>query len=576
MLPSVGGHIGDGAADAAPLARMQRTLMGLEGLEAAGLEAPLLPYAAALDLAVETLAGLRTDRATLGQGVMVASYAPMRALPFQAIFLMGLGEGVFPGQDVRNPLDLLSASRKPGDVSRAEQDRYLFLESLLCARRHLHLSYVRRDALDGTPLEPSPLLDDLRELITALTGPGGWAALRREPSVNRFEAAAFAPGVPPEFNPEALREARAAELGKALRAVAGPESGMALSDLGLAEATRSRLEALVRAVPALGGAGLPDHLRLGFGQLRKWLCDPLQGGAALRLGLRAEDEEEGDAAEREAEAFDTPFLARRAWVQTAFWESLAGADPDAALVRGWRRGLARAQAPVGTFAEAELARARATVVGWRSLWPGGTPRVLRFGAPGTASLPAEDHDPFRWTLEAGGRALRVELEGATPPLTDAGFLLLSEQEPPRPGKPPKDGDGRALLSVWVAHAAMRARGLAGPDRALVLSVHEGRAARWELPLPDWTAEIAEARLRSWCEDLLAGDPGPLPMEALLAGAEDLDTWIEKTMDQSEPRFSSLWGPVPEAAALPAAVDWEARAERRLGDFLRACRGGDTP
>ena len=118
--------------------------------------------------------------------------------------------------------------------------------------------------------------------------------------------------------------------------------------------------------------------------------------------------------------------------------------------------------------------------------------------------------------------------------------------------------------------------MAGPDRALVLSVHKGQALRWELPLPDWTPEAAEARLRSWCEDLLAGDPGPLPMEALLAGAKDLDTWIDTAMDQPEPRFSSLWGPVPEAAALPAAADWEARAERRLGDFLRACRGGDTP
>jgi len=569
----VGGHLGDGDADAAPLARLQRALQGLEALEVPGLVAPMLPYAAVLDLALEALDGLRRDGATLGQGVMVASYAPMRALPFQAIFLMGLGEGVFPGQDVRNPLDLRSAQRQPGDVSRAEQDRYLFLESLLCARRHLHLSYVRRDPADGTGLEPSPLLEDLRELGTALVGTEGWMALRWTPPVSRHDPKAFDPAAPPEFNPEAQREARAAELGATLRAAAGPALGSALSDLDLAPVTRPVLAALVRQVPPLEtGTEGPARLRISFSQLKAWLCDPIQGGAAVRLGLRAEYEDEEDAAEREEEAFETPFLARRTWLHTAFWESLGGADPVAALERGWRRGLATAQAPMGTFAEAERARAQATLAGWRSLWAGGLPRVLRFGAPGVEGLPAEDHEPFRWTFERGNGVLRVDLDGATPPLTDDGFLLLSEKEPPGSGKPPQDADGRALLSAWVAHAALRARDLPSPGCVVVLSVHKGEAERWEFPLPEWTPESAEARLRAWCGDLLAGDPGPLPVEALLAGASDLEDWIEKKRDQPKAWFSSLGGPVPEAVDLPPAPDWQDRADRRLGDFLRACRG----
>lgn len=569
----VGGHLGDGEGDAGPLARLQRALQGLEALEMPGLEAPALPYAAVLDLALEALDGLRRDGATLGQGIMVASYAPMRALPFQAIFLMGLGEGVFPGQDARNPLDLRSASRKPGDVSRAEQDRYLFLESLLCARHHLHLSYVRRDPADGTDLEPSPLLEDFRDLVTALAGAEGWMALRWTPPMSRHDPQAFDPAVPPEFNPDAWREARAEELGASLRAAAGTTLGPALSDLDLATATRPVLAALVRQVPQLEAAMEgPARLRITFGQLKAWLCDPLQGGAAVRLGLRAEDEDGEDAAEREEEAFETPFLARRSWLQSAFWESLDGADPAEAMARGWRRGLAAAQAPLGTFAEAERTRAQATLAGWRSLWPGGLPRVLRFGAPGLEGLPVEDHDPFRWTFERAGGVLRVDLEGATPPLTEDGFLLLSEKEPPGSGKPPQDADGRALLSAWVAHAALRARDLPSPGRAVVLSVHRGEAVRWELPLPDWTPEMAEARLRTWCGDLLAGDPGPLPVEALLAGAPDLETWIEKKRDQPKAWFSSLGGPAPDAVDLPPAPDWQARAERRLGEFLRACRG----
>ena len=565
----LGGHLGDRDADAAPLARLQRAVQSLEALEAPGLPAPALSCAAALDLVLEALAGLRTDAATLGQGVMVASYAPMRALPFQAIFLMGLGEGVFPGQDVRNPLDLRSAARRAGDVPRAEQDRYLFLESLLCARKHLHLSYVRRDAADGTPLEPSPLLDDFRRLVEALAGPAGWAALGWTPPVNRHEASAFAPGSVPDFNPDAQREARAAELGASLRLA---KSGQELSIPDLPP----EVLALLRQVPALDTAAPPDRLRIRFSHLKAWLCDPLQGGAAVRLGLRPEDEDAEEAAEREEEAFETPFLMRRAWLQSAFWECLAGADPEAALARGWRSLLASAQAPLGVFAEAERTRAGATLAGWRGLAPGGIPNVLRFGAPGVEGLPAEDHDPFRWMIEAGGRRLRVDLEGAAPPLSAEGFLLLSDRKPPRPGAFPEDSDGRALLSAWVAHAALRARGLASPPRAVVLSVHQGEAARWMFPLPDWTPESAEARLRTWCEDLLAGDPGPLPVEALLAETGDLEAWLQKKRDQPGAWFSSLGGPVPDAAELSPAPDWEARRDRRLGAFLRACRGEEAP
>ncbi len=570
----LGGYLGDGDADAGPLARLQHTIEGLGGLEAEGLPAPRLAYVGVLDLVLELLSGLRTETAALGQGVLVASYAPMRALPFQAIFLMGLGEGVFPGQDVRNPLDLRLPGRKPGDVSRPEQDRYLFLESLLCARRHLQLSYVRRDAGDGTPLEPSPLLDDLREWVSALAGSEGWQTLVHEPSINRFDAAVFQAGALPEFSPAALREARSVELGPSLRRAVGPDHpGWTLTGLELAEPVRRALEVRLHQVPPLAAESATSNgrLRLSFGQLRKWLSCPLQGSAAARLGLRGE--EDGDEAEREEEAFETPFLDRRVWMQRAFFASLAGPSVEAALRQGWRTLLAQAKAPVGIFAEAELARAKAVVEGWRSLWQGRTPRVVRFGAADASgwNLPADDYVALRLPLDLRGEAVPVELEGLTPPVAAEGFILLSERKATAAGQAPEAGDVRDLLKAWVAHAALRARDLPSPGRVVVLSVRKGEAVRWEVSLPAWTQAEAEARLRGWCEDLLHGEPGPLPVEALAAGTEDLEAWIEKQLDQTKPSFSSLWGPIPDAAEQPVAPDWAARGERRLGDFVRACR-----
>jgi exodeoxyribonuclease V gamma subunit len=68
---------------------------------------------------------------------------------------------------------------RPGDRSRREDDRYLFLEALLSAREHLHVSWVGRSVNDNTPRPPSVLVGQLRDHLKA-----GWrleGALDDEP-----------------------------------------------------------------------------------------------------------------------------------------------------------------------------------------------------------------------------------------------------------------------------------------------------------------------------------------------------------------------------------------------------------
>jgi hypothetical protein len=157
-------------------------------------------------------------------------------------------------------------------------------------------------------------------------------------------------------------------------------------------------------------------------------------------------------------------------------------------------------------------------------------------------------------------------------MAEGAFLLLSERAAPKPGKGPGAGDARDLLRPWIGHLALRALDLPSPERVRVLSFHRGLAQAWERSLPAWSPEGARARLASWCEDLVAGDPGPLPIEALLEGAEDLEDWISRRLDSRHGDMSSLRGPVPGAAELPPAPDWRARAGRRLGDFLAFVAG----
>ena len=52
---------------------------------------------------------------------------------------------------------------RPGDRSRREDDRYLFLEALLSAREVLYISYIGRDERDNSPRVPS--VEEIERLL---------------------------------------------------------------------------------------------------------------------------------------------------------------------------------------------------------------------------------------------------------------------------------------------------------------------------------------------------------------------------------------------------------------------------
>lgn len=56
---------------------------------------------------------------------------------------------------------------RPGDRSRREDDRYLFLEALLSARDALHIGWVGRSARDNAERAPSVLVGQLRDYLAA-------------------------------------------------------------------------------------------------------------------------------------------------------------------------------------------------------------------------------------------------------------------------------------------------------------------------------------------------------------------------------------------------------------------------
>ena len=98
-------------------------------------------------------------------GVTFCGMQPMRNIPFPVICVLGMQDGAFPRRDYSSEFDLMHPAWRPGDPLTADEDRYLMLETLLCARRYLYFSYCGRSLKDNSECQPSVLLRELLDYI---------------------------------------------------------------------------------------------------------------------------------------------------------------------------------------------------------------------------------------------------------------------------------------------------------------------------------------------------------------------------------------------------------------------------
>lgn len=98
-------------------------------------------------------------------GVTFCGLKPMRSIPFQVICLVGMNDSVFPRPVQHLSFDLMARHPKLGDRSTREDDRYLFLETILSARARLHISYVGQSQRDNSAAPPSVLVSELLEYV---------------------------------------------------------------------------------------------------------------------------------------------------------------------------------------------------------------------------------------------------------------------------------------------------------------------------------------------------------------------------------------------------------------------------
>ena len=106
-------------------------------------------------------------RGLLARGVTFCQLIPMRSIPFEVVCLLGMNDGAFPRPSTPLSFDRLAehGKRRAGDRSPRDDDRYMFLEALLCARRRLLISYVGRGIHDNRSRPPSVVVGDLLDAI---------------------------------------------------------------------------------------------------------------------------------------------------------------------------------------------------------------------------------------------------------------------------------------------------------------------------------------------------------------------------------------------------------------------------
>jgi exodeoxyribonuclease V gamma subunit len=98
-------------------------------------------------------------------GVTFCAMLPMRSIPFRVVALIGMNDGGFPRQNFAPGFDLIARNPRRGDRSLRDEDRYLFLESILSARDCLYISYIGQSIKDNSEIPPSVLVSELLDVI---------------------------------------------------------------------------------------------------------------------------------------------------------------------------------------------------------------------------------------------------------------------------------------------------------------------------------------------------------------------------------------------------------------------------
>ncbi len=550
----------------------------LEAIEAIGeseLNVGAMSYESAREVIAAQVTELESRRGQYsGRGVAIGSFTSLRSIPFKVIFALGLNDAVFPERDHSEPLDLRKLKRAAGDVSPAERDRYLFLETILAAREQIFFSYVARNAKTGDELEPSAVIRELQSILRGFIDEKTLAKLAVKHPISRYDLKyfpEFSAGASSEcepefasFDPDARRGARMLALRRKIGAAAPDwtrrEGDGLLDGLGgkLREWVKDDLQfAKFESAPAATTFAPMEELALAIAAIRRYLECPLQGAARYSLGMLEDEEAPEDA---EDEPVEQSRLNRAVMLRKVFWRAGGKLDAiDEEYAREVRIAQAHGHASAGQFAEAAkaaddsalrqwIAQASEAGVsdfdGWNDFRIGRADEFADAAKPlPPISLNAEVHR-HDGTIMTRRVSLYGTIRGVSPEAGAAINCVL------RKSIKPKD-----FLPAFLNAIVLAASGAKLPDkfRAIVIRANCENKADWIREFKPLEQNSALAYLTAVVGDLLStGNDYFLPIEAVEKVVKQLDDakkprdlidTVEQILLNDFSKCSSDYGPV---------------------------------
>ncbi len=101
----------------------------------------------------------------MGSGLTFCAMLPMRSIPFKVIAMIGMNDTTFPRQKKNLEFDLTMVEPRPGDRNPRENDKYLFLETFISARKIFYLSFCGQSLQDNNQAPPSVLVSELLDYL---------------------------------------------------------------------------------------------------------------------------------------------------------------------------------------------------------------------------------------------------------------------------------------------------------------------------------------------------------------------------------------------------------------------------
>ena len=500
--------------------------------------------------------------------VNFSTLMPMRAIPFRMVCLLGMNDGDYPRTRKPADFDLMSRAGlfRPGDRSRREDDRYLFLEALLSARDRFYLSWVGKSIRNDDDQPTSVLVGQLRDHVAA-----GW----------RLDGAS---GTSDDSQPQdagerllhALTTRHPLQPFSASYFAGHDELFTYAHEWRQVHQTSSRGQQRPRLDP------WPLDGSFEAATLGRFLKQPVRYFTEQRLGARLDAEAETLS---EEEPFSIGALEKWQIDDELLGDLVRAADPAAChevLERAGRRLRLSGRLPVGRIGQQAFHAAVESVHPIAENWA----RVMREW-PGTC-----DYQPVRFEVaDGGGEALVLELEQWLPELRqrEDGHVAVVDATATRLLESNSSPRWEKLVNRWPLHLVANAAGW--PTHTLV--AHAGGVFEWHPMSPENASDALKRLIEHW----QAGLRQPLPVACATAGkylaakrsGQDRDQARSRVVSAYDsgytagevdrepalkrwyPDFQSFWEAGPDD-------DFDAWAERLYGPAIDHWRAGagDTP